>query len=79
MAITLEREDRAPCLLDKDLDRSLLVYSRTEVHDTGSVCRVATLSSSKFLLDGDGAGGDDIPRRSSRRPSRSARRTKSAT
>ncbi len=57
----LEGETRVLALADKGPGRGLLVYNRTEVRDVGRGRPVATLTSSSFLLDEGGAGGDDIP------------------
>lgn len=56
----LEGETRVLGLADKGPGRGLLVYSRTEVRDLGRSRPVATLTSSSFLLDEGGAGGDRI-------------------
>ena len=54
----LEGRTRVLGLVDKGPGRGLLVYNRTEVRDRGRDRPVATLTSSSFLLDGGGAGGD---------------------
>lgn len=56
----LEGRTRVLGLLDKGPGRGLLVYNRTEVRDRGRDRPVATLTSSSFLLDAGGAGGDAI-------------------
>ncbi|MFT3820863.1 MAG: MaoC/PaaZ C-terminal domain-containing protein [Rubrivivax sp.] len=54
----LEGETRVLGLVDKGPGRGLLVYNRTEVRDVDRGRAVATLTSSSFLLDEGGRGGD---------------------
>ncbi len=54
----LEGETRVLALIDKGPGRGLLVYNRTEVRQAADGRPVATLTSSSFLLDEGGAGGD---------------------
>ena len=56
----LEGRTRVLGLVDKGPGRGLLVYNRTEVRDLKRGRPVATLTSSSFLLDAGGAGGDAI-------------------
>ena len=59
----LEGETRVVGLVDKGPGRGLLVYNRTEIRNVRADVRIATLTSSSFLLDegGCGAGAIAVP------------------